>query len=97
MRGANPEEDCIFSYHSPASTLDSPFPLPSAADGRTAFRFRRQRARKRVEGIFCWIKTIGEYRKTRFRGVDYVGWGFTLAMDAYNMLRIRNLTAQPSA
>jgi hypothetical protein len=47
--------------------------------------------RKRVEEIFGWMKTVGGYRKTRFRGVDRVGWGFTLAMTAYNLVRIRNL------
>ncbi len=31
---------------------------------------------------FGWMKTVGGYRKTRFRGVDRVGWGFTLAMAA---------------
>jgi hypothetical protein len=53
-----------------------------------------QRVRKRVEEIFGWMKTVGGYRKTRFRGVHRVGWGFTLAMAAYNMVRIRNLMAQ---
>ena len=53
-----------------------------------------QRVRKRVEEIFGWMKTIGGYRKTRFRGLPRVEWGFTLAMAAYNMVRIRNLVAQ---
>jgi hypothetical protein len=66
----------------------------SAIDGRTARHsgyLVSQRVRKRVEEIFGWMKTVGGYRKTRFRGVDRVGWGFTLAMTAYNMVRIRNL------
>ena len=71
--------------------------IHSAVDGRTV-RFQgyavSQRVRKRVEEIFGWMKTVGGYRKTRFRGVDRVGWGFTLAMAAYNMVRIRNLTIQ---
>jgi IS5 family transposase len=72
----------------------------SAVDGRTVGSqgyLISQRVRKRVEEIFGWMKTVGGYRKTRFRGVDRVGWGFTLAMAAYNMVRIRNLTAQPPA
>lgn len=28
-----------------------------------------QRARKRVEEIFGWIKTVGNFRRTRYRGV----------------------------
>jgi hypothetical protein len=47
-----------------------------------------------VEEIFGWMKTVGGYRKTRFRGVHRVGWGFTFAMAAYNLVRIRNLMAQ---
>lgn len=51
-----------------------------------------QRKRKRVEEIFGWVKTVGGLRKTRHRGVDLVNWMFTLALAAYNMVRIRNLT-----
>jgi len=51
--------------------------------------------RKRVEEIFGWVKTVGGLRKTRHRGVDLVGWMFTLALAAYNLVRIRNLTFAP--
>jgi transposase len=54
-----------------------------------------QRKRKRVEEIFGWLKTIGMMRKTRYRGKDRVGWMFTLAAAAYNLVRIRNLSAAP--
>jgi len=50
-----------------------------------------QRKRKRVEEVFGWIKTIALQRKTRFRGVARVGWMFTLAAAAYNLVRMRNL------
>jgi hypothetical protein len=52
-----------------------------------------QRKRKRVEEVFGWIKTIALQRKTRFRGVEGVGWMFTLAASAYNPVRMRNLHA----
>ena len=55
-----------------------------------------QRKRKRVEEVFGWMKTIALPRKTRFRGPDRVGWMFTLAAAAYNLIRMRNLTAQPA-
>ena len=55
-----------------------------------------QKVRKRVEEIFGWMKTVGCYRKTRFRGAHRVGMAFSLAMSAYNLVRIRNLTAQPA-
>jgi transposase len=53
-----------------------------------------QRKRKRVEEVFGWLKTVALQRKTRFRGPDRVGWMFTLAAAAYNLVRMRNLMAQ---
>lgn len=50
-----------------------------------------QRKRKRVEEIFGWIKTIAGLRKTRHRGRDRVGWMFTFAAAAFNLVRMRNL------
>jgi transposase len=50
-----------------------------------------QTKRKRVEEIFGWLKTIGLMRKTRHRGLDRVGFMFTWAAAAYNLVRIRNL------
>ena len=52
-----------------------------------------QRKRKRVEEVFGWIKTVALQRKTHFRGLDRVGWMFTLAASAYNLVRMRNLQA----
>jgi hypothetical protein len=49
-----------------------------------------QRKRKRLEEVFGWIKTGVLQRKTKFRGIDRVGWMFTLAA-AYNLVRMRNL------
>ena len=46
-----------------------------------------------MEEIFGWMKTVGNLRKTRHRGEDRVGWVFTLTAAAYNLVRIRNLTA----
>jgi transposase len=51
--------------------------------------------RKRVEEIFGWIKTVGGLRKTRHRGVTRVDWMFTLALAAYNLIRMRNLLSAP--
>ena len=52
-----------------------------------------QRIRTRVEEIFGWLKTVGGLRKTRHRGVERVGWMFTFALAAYNLVRMRNLAA----
>jgi Transposase DDE domain len=69
----------------------------SAIDGRTTRHpgyAVSQRRRKRVEEIFGWLKTVGLMRKTRHRGRRRVDWMFTFALAAYNLVRIRNLTAQ---
>jgi IS5 family transposase len=50
-----------------------------------------QRKRKRVEEVFGWLKTVALQRKTKFRGTERVGWMFTLAATAYNLVRMRNL------
>lgn len=69
----------------------------SAIDGRTTRHpgyATSQILRKRVEEIFGWVKTVGGMRKTRHRGVDRVGWMFTFAMAAYNLVRMRNLVTE---
>jgi transposase len=50
-----------------------------------------QQKRKRIEEIFGWLKTVAGLRKTRHRGLDRVGWMFTFALAAYNLVRMRNL------
>ena len=70
----------------------------SAIDGRTtrhAGYATSQKKRKRVEEVFGWMKTIGLQRQTRFRGALRVGWMFTLAAAAYNLVRMRNLQCCP--
>jgi len=52
-----------------------------------------QRVRKRIEESFGWIKTTGNLAKTRHRGLDRVGWAFTLTAAAYNLVRIPKLMA----
>jgi transposase len=67
----------------------------SAIDARTTrhagYGISQQR-RKRVEEIFGWMKTVGGMRKLRHRGLQLVGWMFTFAAAAYNLVRMRNLT-----
>lgn len=66
----------------------------SAIDSRTTRHAGyqvSQRKRKRIEEVFGWLKTVGMLRKTRHRGVFKVGWVFTFAATAYNLVRMRNL------
>ena len=68
----------------------------SAIDGRTARHEGyevSQKKRKRIEECFGWLKTIALMRKVRHRGIEKVGWVFTFAAAAYNLVRMRNLAA----
>ena len=53
-----------------------------------------QRLRKRIEEGFGWIKTTGGLAKTRHRGLDRVGWMFTLTAAAYNLVRMPKIIAE---
>jgi transposase len=63
-------------------------------DGRTtgcAGYRTSQRLRKRVEEIFGWMKMVGGFRRTRYRGVERTqAWAYFVA-GTYNLLRITNL------
>src|SRR4029450_5445699 len=52
-----------------------------------------QRVRKRVAEVFGWLKTVGLCRQTRYRGRERVGWMFTLAVAAYNLVPLRTRPA----
>jgi transposase len=69
----------------------------SAIDGRTTRHggyAASQRIRKRIEEAFGWIKTVAGQDKTRFRGRDRVGWAFTFAAAAYNLVRLPKLVPE---
>ncbi len=71
----------------------------SAIDGRTtrhAGYAASQRARKRVEEVFGWMKTVGGFRRTRYRGVDRTGLAGYLVATAYNLVRLSRLLVQPN-
>jgi transposase len=68
----------------------------SAIDGRTTRHGGyevSQKKRKRIEECFGWLKTIALMRKVRHRGLEKVGWIFTFAAAAYNLVRMKNLLA----
>ena len=71
----------------------------TAIDGRTTrhagYRLSH-RKRKLVEQAFGWMKTVGLLRKLRHRGGRRVAWMFTFGAAAYNLVRWRNLVAQPA-
>ena len=69
----------------------------SAIDGRTTRHGGYAvslRIRKRIEETFGWIKIVAGQRKTRFKGLERVGWAFTFAAAAYNLVRLPKLMAE---
>jgi transposase len=50
-----------------------------------------QKRRKWVERFFGWLKTTAHLGKTRHKGHRKLGWNFTLAAAAYNLVRIAHL------
>jgi transposase len=72
----------------------------SAIDRRTtrhAGYLASQRIRKRIEEAFGWIKTVAGQEKTRLRGLGRVGFAFTFAAAAYDLVRLPKLLAEAPA
>ena len=71
----------------------------SAIDARTTrhvgYRWSH-RKRQLVEQAFGWLKTVALLRKLRHRGGRLADWQFTFGAAAYNLVRWRNLVAQPT-
>ena len=66
----------------------------SAIDGRTTRHPGygvSQKIRKQIEEIFGWIKTVGGFRRTRYRGVERTGLAGYFVATAYNLVRMANL------
>jgi len=55
-----------------------------------------QKVRKRIEEIFGWMKTVGGFRKTRYRGLERVDFAGYLVAAAYNLVRLVRLTSLPT-
>ncbi len=53
-----------------------------------------QRIRRRLEEAFGWAKTIAGLAKVKLRGLPRVRFKFTLAMAAYNLIRMPRLLAE---
>jgi transposase len=71
----------------------------SKLDGRTTQKTGfgiSQRVRKRVEEIFGWAKTVGAFRRTRFRGTRRTQLAAYVVGAAYNLVRMAKLVAAPA-
>jgi transposase len=72
----------------------------SAIDGRTtrhAGYAASQRIRKRIEEAFGWMKSVGGMRRPMLRGLPRMGFAFTFAAVAYNLVRLPRLLAGAAA
>lgn len=78
------------------STAQTSRPRSSAVDGRTtrhAGYMISQRCRKRIEELFGWAKSAAGLAKVKLRGRARVDAVFTLALAAYNLIRLPKLLA----
>jgi hypothetical protein len=69
-------------------------PRSTAIDGRTtrhAGYTISQRCRKRIEEVFGWIKASAGLAKAKLRGCAKVDAAFSLALSAYNLIRLPKL------
>ncbi len=70
----------------------------SAIDGRTTCRAGygvSLRLRMRIEEIFGWMKTVGNFARTKLRGLARTQHGAYLVASAYNLLRMARLLRAP--
>jgi transposase len=56
-----------------------------------------QRLRKRVEEIFGWMKTVGGFRRTRYRGIARTSFAGYMVAAAYNLARLGRLLVPNTA
>jgi transposase len=74
-------------------------PRATAVDRRTtrhAGYAVSQRCRKRIEEAFGWIKSAAGFAKVKLRGCARVDAAFTMALSAYNLVRLPKLLASAS-
>jgi transposase len=66
----------------------------SALDGRTTRHETYKvslRIRKRIESVFGWLKTVGDWRKTKLKGTAKLAGQNLLGAAAYNLVRMATL------
>jgi len=79
------------SLTAPSRSATSSRPVPTASASHFVDCVRT------IEEVFGWVKSAAGLRQTRHRGQDRVGWCFTLATTAYNLIRLPKLLHQAPA
>ena len=93
-------DECRHMNVTPHVAQNTARPGGSAIDARTTRHAGynvSQKKRKRIEECFGWLKDIALLRKLKHRGLFKVGWIFTFAAAAYNLVRMRKLIPIPAA
>lgn len=88
--------DCRRLGVTPHVAQTSDYRRRSALDRRTVRHpgyVVSQRIRKRIEEIFGWMKAVGGFRRTRYRGRDRTQLAAYFVGAAYNLLRMAKLQA----
>ena len=80
--GCKPHVTCVKNRKTPG--------LDGRTIGASSYQVS-QRIRKRIEEIFGWMKTVGLYRKTRYRGIDKNQSWVNFLGASYNLVRMANL------
>lgn len=91
-------EGCRFLKVTPHVAQTSDTRRSSAIDGRTTRHpgyAVSQRKRKLVEEVFGWMKTVGNFRRTRLKGRALTQFAAYVVGAAYNMVRVTRLLALP--
>jgi len=87
-------DDCRFRNITPHVAMNETNRRRSSIDGRTSrhesYRVS-QRIRKKVEEVFGWMKTVGNFRKTRYRGVAKNQMISYFLGAAYNLVRMTKM------
>jgi transposase len=92
--------ECRHMNVTPHVAQNTTRPGGSAIDSRTTRHTSyaiSQKRRKRIEECFGWLKDIALLRKLKHRGLFKVGWIFSFAAAAYNLVRLRNLISIQAA
>lgn len=69
----------------------------TAVDGRTTRHDTYKQSlkdRKKIEEFFGWAKVIAGFRKLRHVGLEKIRFYFSLAAGCFNLVKLKNLTAQ---
>jgi transposase len=93
-------DQCRHMHVTPHVAQNTARPGGSAIDARTtrhAGYDLSQKKRKRIEECFGWLKDIALLRKLKHRRLFKVGWIFTFAAAAYNLVRMRKLIPIPAS